>query len=191
VNKLVLLVIGAAWAAVLLPPLLRSRLEGRSGSSIMSFRRQLSTLQRTMPGGGIQMRQMARPLAGPQQHGPGARTHGAVSARRDTVVSLDRRPIDSRTHHGDQRYADPRMARQRQQTSMARASVKQRRQNILFLLAGSTAVTGLLWMMTKASSVAYAFVLSLCLFAGYVYLLAQSRKVDVPRVGREYYNRAA
>ena len=74
---------------------------------------------------------------------------------------------------------------------MARASVKQRRQNILFLLAGSTAVTGLLWMMTKATSVAYAFVLSLCLCAGYVYLLAQSRKVDVPRVGREFYNRAA
>jgi hypothetical protein len=194
VNKLVLLVIGAAWAAVLLPPLLRSRLEGRSGSSIMSFRRQLSTLQRTMPGGGIQMRQMARPLAGPQQHGPGARTHGAVSSGRDTVVSLDRRPIDSRSHHGDQRYgdqryadprnADPRMARQRQNASMARAAVKQRRQNILFMLAGSTAVTGLLWMMTKSASVAYAFVLSLCLFAGYVYLLAQSRKVDVPRVSR-------
>ena len=172
----------------------------------MSFRRQLTTLQRTMPGGGIQMRQMARPLAGPQQHGPGARTHGAVSARRDTVVSLDRLSIDSRTHYGesrygesrygdsrygDQRYADPRMNRQRQQASMARAAVKQRRQNILFLLAGSTAVTGLLWMMTKASSVAYAFVLSLCLFAGYIYLLTQSRKVDVPRVGREYYNRAA
>ncbi len=149
-----------------------------------------------MPGGGIQMRQMARPLAGPQQHGPGARTHGAVSARRDTVVSLDRRPIDSRSHLGDQRYsdqryADPRLARQRQQTSMARASVKQRRQNILFLLVGSTVVTGLLWMMTKATTVAYAFVLSLCLLAGYVYLLAQSRKVDVPRVSREYYSRAA
>jgi Flp pilus assembly protein TadB len=117
------------------------------------------------------------------------------------VVSLDRRPIDSRSHHGDQRYgdqryadprnADPRMARQRQNASMARAAVKQRRQNILFMLAGSTAVTGLLWMMTKSASVAYAFVLSLCLFAGYVYLLAQSRKVDVPRVSREYYNRAA
>jgi hypothetical protein len=185
VNKLVLLVIGAAWAAVLLPPLLRSRLEGRPGSSIMSFRRQLTTLQRTMPGGGIQMRQMARPLAGPQHHGAGVRSHGALG-RHDTVLSLDRQPMDGRMH-----YADPRVARQRQASSMARASVKQRRQNVLFLLAGSTAVTGLLWMMTKSASVAYAFVLSLCLFAGYIYLLAQSRRVDVPRVGREYYNRAA
>ncbi len=185
-NKLVLLVIGAAWAAVLLPPLLRSRLEGRPGSSIMSFRRQLTTLQRTMPGGGIQMRQMARPLAGSQQHGNGARAHGAGMARRDTVVSLDRRPVDGRAH-----YADPRVARQRQAPSIARASVKQRRQNILFMLAGSTAVTGLLWMMTKAASIAYAFVLSLCLLGGYIYLLAQSRRVEVPRVSREYYNRAA
>ncbi len=182
-NKLVLLVIGAAWAAVLLPPLLRSRLEGRPGSSIMSFRRQLTTLQRTMPGTGIQMRQMARPLVGSPYaggHGAGMRSHGA-GARRDTVVAFDRRPYAT----------DPRLVRQRQQVSYARASLKQRRQNVLFLLAGSAAVTGLLWMMTKSASVAYAFVLSLCLFVGYVYLLAQSRRVDVPRAGREYYHRAA
>ena len=31
-NKLILLVVGAAWAAVLLPPLLRSRLDKWEGS---------------------------------------------------------------------------------------------------------------------------------------------------------------
>lgn len=127
------------------------------------------------------MRQMARPLAGQS----GVRAHGAV--RRDMVATLDRRPADPR-----QGYADPRMMRQRQNAAMARASVKQRRQNILFLLAGTVGITGLLSMMTKTASVRYAFVLSLCLLGGYVYLLVQSRRVDATRgVQRQYWDRAA
>ena len=154
----------------------------------MSFRRQLGSLQRTMPGGGMQMRQMARPLAGPQQNATGARAHGAVGARGNTVISLDRRPLDQRTGYGD-----PRMAvRQRPMAaSMARTAVKQRRQNILFMLAGATGVTALLAAMTSGTAMKYAFVLSLCLLGGYIYLLAQSRRIEVPRMQREYWNRAA
>jgi len=63
-GKIVLLAVAAAWAAVLLPPLLRSRLENRPGSSVTDFRRQLSTLQRTVPTRSMTpMRSMARPLA--------------------------------------------------------------------------------------------------------------------------------
>src|SRR6056297_1294676 len=60
--QLVLLVVAAAWAAVLLPPMLRSRVENRPNSSVTDFRRQLDKLQHTAgprPGA----RAMGRPLA--------------------------------------------------------------------------------------------------------------------------------
>ena len=62
-GQLVLLVVAAAWAAVLIPPLLRSRIENRPNSSVSDFRNQLSSLQRAMPSRGVAMRSMARPLA--------------------------------------------------------------------------------------------------------------------------------
>ena len=62
-GQLVLLVVAAAWAAVLIPPLLRSRIENRPNSSVSDFRNQLSSLQKTVPSRGVTMRTMARPLA--------------------------------------------------------------------------------------------------------------------------------
>ena len=61
-GQLVLLVVAAAWAAVLVPPLLRSRIENRPNSSVTDFRNQLSSLQRAMPSRGVAMRSMSRPL---------------------------------------------------------------------------------------------------------------------------------
>ncbi len=60
--QLVLLVVAAAWAAVLIPPMLRSRLDNRPNSSVTDFRRQLNRLQgsATPPRGS--MRAMGRPL---------------------------------------------------------------------------------------------------------------------------------
>lgn len=50
---LFLIVLAAVWAAVLVPPVLRSRREGRPGSSVTSFRAQLSTLERATPGSSL------------------------------------------------------------------------------------------------------------------------------------------
>jgi len=47
---LVLVILAGVWAAVLVPPYLRSRSETRPATSISSFRQHLSTLERTMPG---------------------------------------------------------------------------------------------------------------------------------------------
>jgi len=46
---LVLLVLAGIWAAVLIPPAVRARAEGRPGDSISNFRRQLTVLRRTGP----------------------------------------------------------------------------------------------------------------------------------------------
>lgn len=47
---MVLLFLAVIWAAVLVPPMLRARAEGRPADSIGNFRHQLSVLQRTAPG---------------------------------------------------------------------------------------------------------------------------------------------
>jgi hypothetical protein len=61
--QLILLVVAAAWLAVLIPPMLRSRVENRPNSSVTDFRRQLTRLQHTAtpPRGAV--RTMGRPLA--------------------------------------------------------------------------------------------------------------------------------
>lgn len=46
---MVLLFLAVIWAAVLVPPMLRARAEGRPADSIGTFRRQLHVLQRTGP----------------------------------------------------------------------------------------------------------------------------------------------
>ncbi len=72
-GKILLLAVAASWAAVLLPPLLRSRMENRPGSSVTDFRRQLSTLQRTVPTRSMTpMRSMGRPLASSPLQRPAA-----------------------------------------------------------------------------------------------------------------------
>jgi membrane protein implicated in regulation of membrane protease activity len=49
VTIVVIFILAAVWAVVLLPPWLRRRREGDPTDSIVSFRRQLSTLGRTAP----------------------------------------------------------------------------------------------------------------------------------------------
>jgi hypothetical protein len=51
VTLLVLVILALMWAAVLLPPLIRNRAEGRLADSITSFRNQLDVLERATPHG--------------------------------------------------------------------------------------------------------------------------------------------
>ena len=48
---MVLLILAVVWAAVLVPPMLRSRADGRPSDSISQFRRHLRVLHRTTPHG--------------------------------------------------------------------------------------------------------------------------------------------
>lgn len=47
---LVMLILAVVWAAVLLPPFFRNRRDARPDNSVVSFRAQLSTLERATPG---------------------------------------------------------------------------------------------------------------------------------------------
>jgi hypothetical protein len=203
-SKIVLLVVGAAWAAVLLPPLLRSRVENRPNSSVVDFRRRLSTLQRTVPARGMSpMRSMARPLApspirsGPRTHGdnrqgpvrltdvsrptgqgpvPGTRTHRAAEP--------SSRPVRHTPTVGTRRATSAR-------PSSARQQMRQRRQNVLFLLVAVTAATAFLALTTRNSMMVYGFVLFAVTLSGYCYKLVQLRRQDDMKAYGESWFRAA
>lgn len=162
-QKLILLVVAAAWFAVLVPPLLRSRMERRPGSSVTDFRRQLSTLQRSAPvhRGAVPVRMMARPL---------------VPAGTRPVLRGPVRPAPGR----------PALGR-----AASTSTVNQRRRQVVAGLALSTSLTLAGAIMTASDAMIYGFVASAIALSAYCYQLVQRRRSDDLRVIRPGYRRVA
>ena len=182
-SKIVLLAVLAAWAAVLIPPLLRSRVENRPNSSVTDFRRQLSTLQRVVPTRTmVPMRSMARPLAPSQfsRQGAPSRTgslrSGVSSAgQRMHAVTLER--------HGQHRQAQFHRVSQRE-------LIRRRRANVFFALLLTTGVSAFLAATTKSNAMVYVFALSFMSLCGYCYKLVQIRSLEVDRSDNHWFNAA-
>ncbi len=203
-GELVLLVVAAAWAAVLIPPLLRSRIENRPNSSVSDFRRQLNRLQSTVPSRASgSMRGMARPLAPSPLQRPaaagrpgmhsgqlrrgGTRTHGARAAA-SMSANREPQPPPRRRQHGDLSGGHPRPQQYRQQGGGHRQAhvvrqqapgnemLRRRRSNMLFLLVIATGATLFLAATTKEPSMGYVFAVSFIALCGYLYLLSQARQ---------------
>ena len=253
-TELILLVVAAAWLAVLIPPMLRSRVENRPNSSVTDFRRQLTKLQHTAtpPRGAVRamgrplaQSPLSRPVAGgrPAQptlrsgvtrqpskseiaargttstmparpsdpigdaprfrsHGdssggqrrPAAREHRRGQHERDERAGAFRRPqqvprdeqrfaddpaTPARRTHGDatgERRRPSTPARQRSATPASRQPAKQRRSNVLFVLAITTACALFLAVTTGSAVMWYGFVLALLALSGFVFMLTQSRQ---------------
>ena len=195
--QLVLLVVAAAWAAVLIPPMLRSRVENRPNSSVTDFRRQLSTLQSTST---PRMRTLGRPLAPSPLQRPAAagrpgQAHHRQAALHGSTTTHSRpaagpRQADRagqaafRTHGGggEPAHRQTHMERPHSPERPARiavdprSGVKRRRSNVLFLLVITTACTLFLAATTSSTVMLYVFALSFLALCGYVYLLAQLRQ---------------
>lgn len=189
--QLVLLVVAAAWAAVLIPPMLRSRVDNRPNSSVTDFRRQLSTLQSTSS---PRMRTLGRPLApSPLQrpaaagrpghpHHRQAALHGSTATRQRTggpraADTANRAAHSSFRSHGDHEPAHRQTHMERPHASSdARSDVRRRRSNVLLLLVVTTACTLFLAATTSSTVLLYVFALSFLALCGYVYLLAQLRQ---------------
>jgi hypothetical protein len=173
-GKIVLLAIAAAWAAVIIPPLLRSRVENRPNSSVSDFRRQLSTLQRAVPTRTmVPIRSMGRPLTqSPARPAGQQRMHGASLDRRSTVMERDDAPAPRRqSGHGQMRV----------QRVSHREVVRRRRANVLFILVAGTAATAFLAATTKSHAMVYAFALAFVSLCGYCYRLVQLRNYELDR----------
>jgi len=189
--QLVLLVVAAAWVAVLIPPMLRSRVDNRPNSSVTDFRRQLSTLQSTSA---PRMRTIGRPLApSPLQrpaaagrpghpHHRQAALHGSAPTRTRTASARSTERAGQptfRTHGGGEpAHRQTHMERPHEPAHAAapRSDVKRRRSNVLFLLIVTTACTLFLAATTSSTVLLYAFALAFLALCGYVYLLAQLRQ---------------
>ena len=127
---MVLLVLAAIWAAVLIPPALRSRAEGRPGDSISAFHRQLSVLRRTGPRSqrlaiGDHSSRPSAPLAPPLA--PPPRVNGTAAAR---------------SPRGPRSLASPAWAGMRAPgMSSSRSRTLRRRRDVLAALVVAAAVT--------------------------------------------------
>ena len=163
-SKLILIIVGAAWLAVLLPPMVRAKLHGSPSNSVSNFRRQLNSLEssggRSQQG---QLRNMARPLAPSQQYrGATARTSRPQQGALSNLTGALIRPEGVR-HHRAPAMLNP------------QAMVRQRRQNLVVGMAVVTGISLFLAFTTGSSAFVYLFTVSLLALVGYCYVLVQLR----------------
>lgn len=188
-ERIVLLAVAAAWAAVLLPPLLRNRTDNRPGSSVSDFSRQLSSLQRSVPTRGMApMRAISRPLAQSPLARPAAAGRPGQPHRTLSVVPAPARdtPTSStpyRRSHGEAGTTRTHLDQPHRQVHLQRpisrrAEVRRRRTNVLFLLTMVFASSLFLAATTHSNVMMYALVISFLSLVGYCYRLVQLRDVE-------------
>ncbi len=213
-GELVLLVLAAAWAAVLIPPLLRSRIENRPNSSVTDFRRQLNRLQSTVPNRAAGARGgMARPLAQSPLHRPaaagrpgmqtaqvrrgGTRAHGnrAAGQLREAPPrnreAAPRQAAPQRRGHGDptgghNRPHPPRQTQVARHNVSAADQVRRRRSNVLFMLVLAAGSTLFLAATTKEPAMLYLFAAAFLGLCGYMWMLAQARQREAGTWGNDW-----
>lgn len=164
---MVLLVLAGIWAAVLIPPAVRARAEGRPGDSIHNFKRQLTVLRRTGPhrasaGGDHWYRSHNSQAALTPVHGPirSARTVPMTSHRAAAPVR-------------GMRAATP--------VSAARSRTIRRRRDILSALLVAVFATLALGLLFSIGIMLVANVISDLLLVAYVALLVHQRNVAAER----------
>jgi hypothetical protein len=159
---LVLLVLAGIWAAVLIPPAVRARAEGRPGDSISNFRRQLSVLRRTGPhtgraAGGDHWYRSSQPLA--PVHGPLPSTRAAAAPRRAPAART--RPAPT--------------------VSAARSRTIRRRRDVLSALVVAVVATLVLGLFPAFRMMLVAHLVADVLLVAYVALLVHQRNVAAER----------
>lgn len=156
---MVLLVLAGIWAAVLVPPMLRSRSEARPADSIGNFRRQLHVLQRTGP--------VASRIGGVTASAPSAPVPpmGPGSAGRQHPAAL----------------RGPRGAHRASPDSLRRSRTQKRRRDVLaVLLAGMTGTLMLGLLPSLRVLLALHLVLDVVCVA-YLAMLVRARNVAAER----------
>jgi hypothetical protein len=163
---LVLLVLAGIWAAVLIPPAVRARAEGRPGDSISNFRRQLTVLRRTGP-------HTSRHASGDHWYrshvAPGALTtvHGPMRSTRTAPASVNRMPA--------------RGVRTPAPASAARSRTIRRRRDVLTALLVAVVATLTLGVLFSMGIMLVANVVADILLVAYVALLVHQRNVAAER----------
>ncbi len=173
---MVLLVLALVWAAVLIPPALRARQEGRPSDSITSFRRQLAVLRRTGPRTG-------RPATVDHWNLPYAPPPPTLaSVSRLHVTSSTGRPHPYLAPVGRGPAAAVPAAGRPRGNSAARTRTLRRRRDVLTGLAVTVVVSLLLAVVTGLSAIfVLLHVLADVLLVAYVALLIHQRNAAAER----------
>ena len=164
---MVLLVLAGIWAAVLIPPAVRARAEGRPGDSIHNFKRQLTVLRRTGPqtgraaGGAHWYRSHVSPATVAPVHGP------LHSSRTAPVATAHRAPV--------------RAMRAPAPASAARSRTIRRRRDVLTALLVAAFTTLALGLLFSMGIMMIAHVVADVLLIAYVALLVHQRNVAAER----------
>ena len=168
-SKLILIIVCAAWLAVLLPPMVRAKLHGSPSNSVSNFRRQLNSLEssggRSQQG---QLRNMARPLAPSQQYRSAAARTSRPQPSRSQQGGLSNLTGALIRPEGVRHHRAPAML-------TPQAMVRQRRQNLVVGMAVATGISLFLAFTTGSSAFIYLFTVSLLALCGYCYVLVQLR----------------
>jgi hypothetical protein len=200
VTPLIVVILAVAWIVVLVPPLLRSRSDGRPSTSIGSFRQQLATLSRTGPDRRSDVRPLNRPMGVPR--GPTRRPNVAGAPGRLAAVP---RYEDGYDDHGGYDYDDRRAygARPAMATRpgrpgpvgyslrSGRADVRRRRLNVLVGLLAVAATTAIGGFGLGISALVAVNLLVDAILVFYVYLLVQLRRAEEERAMRQIWSQAA
>ncbi len=201
-SKIVLLAMAAAWAAVLIPPLFRSRVDNRPNSSISDFRRHLTTLQRTVPTRQVApMRAMARPLTHSAHQRssahvqPGSRGMAQHAVERPTRTVRQHGPRDDARSFAPRQHSRERIERQAARRRPApvvsqREQLRRRRLNVLLMLLVTTGVTLFLAATSKSTAMLYVFAISFVVLGGYCYKLVQVRAAERNEDAEHWYRTA-
>ncbi|HEX3394256.1 MAG TPA: hypothetical protein VHS52_06985 [Acidimicrobiales bacterium] len=158
---LALVVLALIWAAVLVPPVIRARSEGRPADSISAFRRQLTVLRRTRP-------QSTRGLVPdrPRAHAyvPGsAAPVTSLAARRSMTTPGSRpRPVGSR-------------ALVAAGLPTSRARTLRRRRDVFVVLLATAAATLVMSLVPALRVLLYVHLATDVLLGAYVALLIRQR----------------
>jgi hypothetical protein len=161
-KTLVLLVLAVVWGVALIPPLLRSRVHHRPGSSVRSFRRQLTNLSR--------MPESAHLNPSRAFHSPAPRRAPAGMARRPVGYT------GLTGYTATSPYA-------RSNVAVARSIARRRRQNVLLTLTAVVVLSGLAWLGLAIEVARAVFFVSMIALGLYVYLLVMLRRAEEVRVG--------
>ncbi|MEY4372885.1 MAG: hypothetical protein RL219_1654 [Actinomycetota bacterium] len=199
-QTLVLLVVGAIWLVVLVPPLLRNRGESRPTSSVDHFRRNLAVLQQSAPPRINPLQSMGRPLTGTRQ--------GLSSAY--ARAALKRTPTDPRLRRADLPLerrdinlvaAQPARPVRRDDTSplerrddtravSRREMLRRRREQTVRMLFTLSVTTAVLAFLAKSPALIYACAICVLSLFGYCAMLLRRRR-EADLYAAQAYRRAA
>ncbi len=185
-SKLILLILGALWLAVLLPPMLRSKILSSPSKGVSRFQSQTSSLQRFSSAPRDHMRVMSRDLAPNQQN---QRRSGYPQNRPNQQFQRNPRQAPNMGGPRNRQQSNFRSGVQNQDPYIFELK-RQKNQKTVVSLTASTGISLFLALTSGAMLFFWTFTLSFIALVAFCWFLVQQRvKRDLARNAQLYSRR--